>query len=86
MNFADEAIAPLSWESPEPVEDRRQDLDWLAKESAPYAGQWVALEGGRLVSHGTKLATVSAEAKAAGIVEPLFAHVSADRDLPFAGW
>jgi predicted DNA-binding antitoxin AbrB/MazE fold protein len=76
---------PLSWRSSEPVNERRDEMQWLAKESRPYAGQWVALDGPRLVAHGAKLATVSAAAKAAGVERPLFASVP-DDDLPFGGW
>lgn len=82
----EERTAPLSWASPEPVNEQREELEWLAKESAPYAGQWVALDGSRLVAHGAKLATVSTAAKAAGVAEPLFAYVPSDKELPFAGW
>ncbi len=67
------------------MNDRRAEMDWLAKESAPYAGEWVALDGARLVAHGPALAVVSDAAKAGGDEEPLFAHVPVD-DLPFAGW
>lgn len=76
---------PLSWPSTEPVNARRDEMQWLAKESAPYAGQWVALDGPRLVAHGAKLAMVSEAAKAAGVEQPLFASVP-DDDLPFGGW
>ncbi len=65
--------------------ERTAELEWLARESAPYAGQWVALQGQQLIAHGAKLATVSAAARAAGITEPFFASVP-DRDLPFGGW
>lgn len=75
---------PLSWLSPEPVNERREEMQWLAKESGPYAGQWVALDGPRLVAHGAKLPTVTAAAKAAGVERPLFASVP-DDDLPFGG-
>jgi predicted DNA-binding antitoxin AbrB/MazE fold protein len=76
---------PSSWLSADPVNERREEMQWLAKESAPYAGQWVALDGARLVAHGAKLATVSSAAKAAGVDRPFFASVP-DHDLPFAGW
>ncbi len=66
--------------------ERREEMQWLAKDSGPYAGQWVALDGARLVAHGASLATVSAAANAAGVEEPLFAHVSGNPELPFAGW
>ena len=76
---------PLSWQSQEPLNERREEMLWLAKESAPYAGQWVALDGSRLLAHGPKLAAVSAAARAAGVSEPFFASVP-DNDLPFGGW
>ena len=78
--------ARLSWESTEPVNERRDELRWLARESGPYAGEWVALDGPRLVAHGEKLAAVSAAAKAAGVAGPFFASVPRDRDIPFGGW
>ena len=82
----DERSARLSWESTEPVNERREELQWLAGESGPYAGEWVALDGPRLVAHGEKLAAVSAAAKAAGVIEPFFASVPRDKDMPFGGW
>jgi predicted DNA-binding antitoxin AbrB/MazE fold protein len=81
----EDRTARLSWESTEPVNERRAELEWLAKESASYRGQWVALDGDRLVARGDKLATVSAAARAAGVEEPFFASVPND-DLPFGGW
>ena len=80
-----ESTAPLSWLSSESVNERRQEMQWLSKESAPYAGQWVALDGSRLLAHGPKIAIVAAAARAAGIEIPFFASVP-DDDLPFAGW
>ncbi len=82
----EEDPTPSSWESPEPVSERREELQWLAKEAGRYAGEWVALEGSRLLAHGNKLAAVSAAAKAAGALEPFFARVPRDNDLPFGGW
>jgi predicted DNA-binding antitoxin AbrB/MazE fold protein len=82
----EEAPARLSWASTEPVNERREELQWLASESGPYPGEWVALDGSRLIAHGEKLAAVRAAAKAAGVVEPLFARVPRDKDIPFGGW
>jgi predicted DNA-binding antitoxin AbrB/MazE fold protein len=76
----------LSWESAEPLSERREELRWLTKESGPYAGEWVALDGPRLIAHGKKLAAVAAEAKSAGVVEPFFARVPRDKGMPFGGW
>jgi predicted DNA-binding antitoxin AbrB/MazE fold protein len=82
----EEEPAPLSWESPGLVNERREELQWLARESGPYAGEWVALAGPSLVAHGEKLACVSAAARAAGILEPFFARVPREKDIPFGGW
>lgn len=82
----DERPVRLSWQSSEPINERREELQWLAKESGPYAGEWVALDGSRLVAHGIKLAVVSATAAAAGIAEPLFARIPKEIDVPFGGW
>ena len=78
--------ARLSWESSEQVNERREELQWLSKEAGPYAGEWVALDGSRLVAHGEKLADVSAAATAAGIEEPFFARVPRETGVPFGGW
>lgn len=77
---------PLVWHSTERANERREEMRWLAEEARDYAGQWVALDGFRLIAHGQRLSEVSRAAAAAGATEPLFAHVPAVEDLPFAGW
>jgi predicted DNA-binding antitoxin AbrB/MazE fold protein len=72
--------------SGESIRERQDEMGWLASESGPYAGEWVALDGRRLISHGPKLADVSAAASAAGIAEPFFSRVSTEQDVPFGGW
>ena len=77
---------PQSWKSSEPVNERREELQWLANESGKYAGQWVALEGSRLIAHGDQLASVRAAARASGIERPLLTHLPMEGELPFGGW
>jgi len=69
-----------------PTNFRREEFEWLAKEASAYAGQWVALDGSRLVAHGSELAAVSAAARAAGVVRPLLTHLAPEGELPFGGW
>jgi predicted DNA-binding antitoxin AbrB/MazE fold protein len=69
-----------------PINDRREEFLWLANNSGPYADQWVALDGSRLIAHGTELATVSEAARAAGVDRPLLTHLPPEGDVPFAGW
>jgi hypothetical protein len=68
------------------VNERREEFQWLANESHRYAGQWVALDGGRLIAHGDELATVRTAARAAGIERPLLTHLAPEGELPFGGW
>lgn len=72
--------------APAPYNDRHEEFEWLAKESGAYAGQWVALDGKRLVAHGPELAEVSAAARAAGVAQPLLTHLPPADELPFGGW
>lgn len=68
------------------VNERREEFQWLAENSDLYAGQWVALDGSRLVAHGDELATVSKAARAAGVDRPLLTHLPPEGELPFGGW
>ena len=77
--------ARLARESEQQLDDGRAERDWLANESRHYTGEWVALDGNRLVAHGPKLAAVKAAAQAEGVSRPFFAGVP-DDDLPFGGW
>ncbi|BDC51419.1 hypothetical protein F183_A37350 [Bryobacterales bacterium F-183] len=70
----------------EAINPRHEELQWLAKESAAYRGQWVALVGPRLISHGEDLAAVRSAALAAGFEDALFASVPSEPDVPFGGW
>jgi len=82
----EENEVPLSWASPDPVNERLEEFQWLANESGPFAGKWVALDGGRLIAHGDDLPSVRAAARAAGIDRPLLTHLPVEGELPFGGW
>lgn len=81
----EENPSPLSWESTEPVNERREEMAWLSKESGSYAGEWVAIEGPGAIAHGAKLLEVRAAAMAAGANDPLYARIPIDK-APFGGW
>ena len=63
---------------------------WLVENREKYAGQWVALIGDKLLSHGSDAKAVYAEArkKAAEFGEalPLVVLLEREPDLPFGGW
>ena len=67
---------------------REREMQWFADEQnrAKYGGQWVALDGDQLLSHGENLQHVYAEAKAKGVESPFTGYVDPLDALPFGGW
>ncbi len=59
---------------------------WLDEHRDEYQGQWVALEGDRLLASGPDGRAVYEAARAAGVRAPLVTRVERHDELPFAGW
>ena len=68
------------------VNQREKEMLWIKDHGRGYAGQWVALEGERLLAHGEKLKSVLQASHAQGVELPLVVHFSAEPELPFGGW
>jgi Family of unknown function (DUF5678) len=77
------AVAP-----PDGGADDRWDREqrWLDEHRDEYLGQWVALEGDRLLASGADGRAVYEAARAAGVRAPLVTRVEGRDELPFAGW
>ena len=58
-----------------PVPDSTRELQWLVDHAGEYAGQWVALDGDRLVAHGPVASEVFDAADADGAHLPLITFV-----------
>jgi len=78
-------------EQPAPVESARpgyptneQERAWVDAHRDEYLGQWVAVEGDRLVAHGTNPRKVYLAARDAGIEVPYVVQVE-KREEPFTG-
>jgi len=71
-----------------PAYPREREMRWFADEQnrAKYGGQWVALDGDQLLSHGEDLRQVYAEARAKGVESPFTGYVDPLDALPFGGW
>ena len=63
------------------LRDFTADRQWLAEHRDEYAGQWVALEGGQLISHGLNAKEVHQAAQSAGHLDALLVRVEAS-DAP----
>jgi hypothetical protein len=66
--------------------DHSLELQWLNEHRGEYAGQWVALEGDRLITSGENGGEVFEAARAQGIARPFLARVEPENELPFGGW
>lgn len=70
---------------PGPDTERRRELQWIKEHRQEYAGQYVALEGDRLVAHGVDGKQVLAQARKV-CPDALFHRFEALDELPFGGW
>jgi Family of unknown function (DUF5678) len=61
-------------------------LKWIDEHRQEFDGQWVALDGERLLAHGTDGKKVHAQAKEKGVKTPLIHRVSVNETMPFGGW
>jgi hypothetical protein len=69
-----------------PDPERRRERQWLLQHGKEYEGQWVALDGDCLLSHGTDGRLVLAEARRIGVSVPFVVRVEKPDELPFGGW
>jgi hypothetical protein len=69
-----------------PDTERIAEHQWLKEHGAQYAGQWVALKGDRLISHGADAKQVFAQVEQDGAASPFVTYIEGPDDLPFGGW
>ena len=81
----DALVQPQPEARQQPVEKSRRTLNWLDEHRDQYLGQWVALDGDRIVSHGSDPKEVYRQAKAAGVRVPFVELVTEEDTQPFCG-
>lgn len=69
-----------------PPVDRARELTWLAEHSHEYLGQWVVLDGDRLLGSGPDPHPLVESAHAAGNPRPLVIHVKDESEPATGGW
>lgn len=80
------AKPPLDKRVPcEPMTDRTREKEWVKAHRHEYAGQWVALDGDRLVAASPHRMEISAAIKADSGKRPLILRIPSPDDLPYIG-
>jgi len=69
----------------EPMPDRTHEKEWVKAHRHEYAGQWVALDGDRLVAASPHRMEISAAIKTDGGKRPLIIRIPSPDDLPYIG-
>ena len=62
-----------------------KSLRWLYENRQKYSGQWVALDGDRLIASGSTAKEVYVKAKAEGVEIPFVELVTEKESAPFTG-
>ncbi len=66
--------------------DSTKQREWLQEHQHEYVGQWIVLDGDRLVGNGNDPLPIAEQAKAQGVKIP-FVHFVRDESEPFwGGW
>ncbi len=68
-----------------PVKDRSREHKWIKQHRDEYANQWVALDGDRLLAHGSDLKEVARKAREIGVEDALMVRVEGSQRLPYVG-
>jgi Family of unknown function (DUF5678) len=64
--------------------DFSKEAEWLKQHRQTYIGQWIVLDGDRLVGHGKDPVPIVAQARAEGVRIP-FVEFIRDESEPFCG-
>jgi len=80
-----EPIDEVKFVKPIPMPDPEPNRRWMNEHSHEYGGQWVALDGDRLIAHGENAEEVFAAADADGAYLPLITFILPADAPPFVG-
>lgn len=63
-----------------------EERAWIEEHREEFLDQWVALDGNKLVAHGTDARTVYDAAREQGVDSPYLQHVTPKVDAYIGGW
>lgn len=65
---------------------RKLRMEWIKAHREEYAGQYVALEGDRLVGAGRSIREANEQAKEKGFKNPFLVRITSEHETLSAGW
>src|SRR5262245_12887831 len=80
-----ESVGERTKRLPIPEPDPEPNLRWMKAHRVEYAGQWVALDGDRLIAAGSTERVVADAAKADGAYLPLIVYIPHQNEPVFVG-
>ena len=69
-----------------PYIDRSREMAWIAQHREEYAGQWVALDGDRLIAYGDDPLSFKEKVRSEGIDRPFIVHIPKETGPSMGGW
>jgi len=66
--------------SKEEIEKFRLSMKWIDENRQKFLGQWVCLDGDRLVAHGTDALKIYKKAREKGIEVPFVEHIVEEKE------
>ena len=66
--------------------DRTSELAWIAEHGSEYRGEWVVLDGKRLIAHGSDPQSLFKQARFQGVEGPLVTRIDEEPAAFTGGW
>ncbi len=66
--------------------DRSHELAWINQYGCEYRGEWVVLDGNRLIAHGVDPGPLVERARSQGVERPLVTRIEEEPIASTGGW
>jgi hypothetical protein len=81
-----EKVLPQIRKARLPHIDRSREMAWITAHRQEYLGEWVALDGERLIAHGSDPMSFRYKVRSEGIQRPFIVHIHEEPGPFMGGW